>query len=127
MMAGGAVQPRKSTTSSTDDTTSAHRRSLEAMEKRKEMWERRMQARAELDERGFFDWIGGFFDGSSNCYVAGYPALVKTCPSTSSPYIRSPVSLRIGGSDNRALGLLLVKRRMSILERRLHCPRFRHG
>ena len=95
-MAGGAVQPRKSTTSSTDDATVTYRRSLEAIEKRKEMWERRMQARAELDERGLFDWISGVFDGSSNCYVSGYPAFVKTCSSTSSPYIRSPVRLRMG-------------------------------
>jgi hypothetical protein len=73
-----------------------------SMMKRKELWERRMQARAQLEERGFFDWVGGFFDGSKNCYVDGYPAF-GSCASTSSPYIRSPVVPLYDISDFRAV------------------------
>jgi len=77
---GGLATPRKA------------KRSMEiTMVKRKEEWDRRMRARASLEERGFFDWVGGFFDGSKNCYYDGYPAFSKTCASTSAPYIRSPV------------------------------------
>jgi hypothetical protein len=68
------------------------KRSMEiTMVKRKEEWDRRMRARDTLEARGLFDWVGGFFDGSRNCYVDGYPAFSKQCAVTSSPYIRTPV------------------------------------
>lgn len=79
-----------------DTTTSGNeKRSYEELERRRAMWERKNEARAQLEERGLFDWFDGLFDGSANCYVKGYPAFGGQCASTSSPYIRSPVPPRL--------------------------------
>ena len=90
MMGNQIINPRRA---HVEDPSASdnEKRSFEELERRREMWERKNLARAQLEERGIFDWMDGLFDGSANCYVKGYPSFGGSCASTSSPYIRSPV------------------------------------
>ena len=94
MMGGNIIYPHRP---QSDDTTASgnEKRSYQELERRREMWERRTEARAQLEERGLFNWFDGLFDSSANCYVKGYPSYGGSCASTSSPYIRSPVPFLI--------------------------------
>lgn len=92
MMGDQIINPRKAqTTDPSSSTSDTEKRSFEDLERRREMWERKLEARVHLEERGLFDWFDGLFDSSANCYVKGYPSLGGKCASTASPYIRSPV------------------------------------
>jgi len=92
MMGDQIINPRKAqTTDPSSSTSDTEKCSFEELERRREMWKRKLEARTHLEERGLFDWFDGMFDGSANCYVKGYPAFGEKCASTASPYIRSPV------------------------------------
>ena len=113
LMGDQVITPRRPTNGDSNDSLT-RRRLGSSLERRREIAERReelLQKRhtGELDERGLWDWISdtagsiantvgnaakslpSLFDGSSNCYVKGYPTFNTGCASKATPYFRKGV------------------------------------
>jgi hypothetical protein len=87
LMGDQIITPRRPQAVSVDNESITQAR----LARRQQAWQRRLEARAHLEERfRLFGWLDAF-DGSSNGYVRGWPTFGKTCASTATPYIRSSV------------------------------------
>jgi hypothetical protein len=149
LMGDQVMTARRAT--SGDGSSLSRRRLGNSLERRQEVEQRRQELlekrnSGELDERGLFDWIGSvastvggyvqnaakslpsLFDGSSNCYVKGFPTFVSRCASKATPYFRQRVKvLSLSVTNYRAQAFPLKKVRTSPARKRHRSLHSRNG